>query len=555
MQIEFLYPLFLLLLPLYFFIEWLLSKHFKRVEFSNFKLLQKAVKKSFDFSKILKLLIVLFIVLALATPVTKQMHQAKTKKGYDISLLLDASDSMQEDNRFNTAKKIIAKFLKERKRDNISLSLFANYAYVASPLTYDKSSIEKMLKYIKLGVAGSRETALYEALFLGADLFKKSSNKNRVMILLTDGIDTVGDVSLKSAIDRIKKNRIKVYTIALGKTGDYNGEVLQKIATKSGGKFYTALKPEELDLIYSEINKLERAKIESKSYTTYNYYFIYPLIVATILMLIFAYIYRGRYSKVFMALALIFMGFALYRPSSTNSILNTKRGGEFAVAIDLSYSMDAKDIYPDRLTFTKSKINTLLNRLNGEKVALYGFANSGYLISPFTKDYERLKYLVKNLEPIGIKRDKSDILALLKAVNSVQNNKSSIIVFTSTDSKSITKAISYANSHNIKVNIYAVATKNGTTVKVDGKVLKDNFGNIKIFKLKSHIKELALTTRGRYFEYSLSDDINKIIDNIDKNSSIAGSKEDKKELFWIPLLIAFAFFVLSLFKKGVQWDI
>jgi len=551
-SIEFLYPLFLLLLPLYVFTEWLLSRHFKRVEFSNFKLLQKAVKKSFDFSKILKLLIVLFIALALATPVTKKMHQAKTKKGYDISLLLDASDSMQEDNRFNTAKKIIAKFLKERKRDNISLSLFANYAYVASPLTYDKSSIEKMLKYIKLGVAGSRETALYEALFLGADLFKKSSNKNRVMILLTDGIDTVGDVSLKSAIDRIKKNRIKVYTIALGKTGDYNGEVLQKIATKSGGKFYTALKPEELDLIYSEINKLERAKIESKSYTTYNYYFIYPLIVATILMLIFAYIYRGRYSKVFMALSLIFMGFALYRPSSTNSILNAKRGGEFAVAIDLSYSMDAKDIFPERLTFTKSKINTILNRLNGEKVALYGFANSGYLISPFTKDYERLKYLVKNLEPIGIKRDKSDILALLKAVNSVQNGKTSIIVFTSTDSKSITKAISYANSHNIKVNIYAVATKNGTTVKVDDRVLKDNFGNIKIFKLKSQIKELASATRGRYFEYSLSDDIDKIIDNIDKNSSIAGSKEDKKELFWIPLLFAFAFFVLSLFRKGVK---
>jgi len=148
-----------------------------------------------------------------------------------------------------------------------------------------------------------------------------------------------------------------------------------------------------------------------------------------------------------------------------------------------------------------------------------------------------------------------DLPILLKAVNSVQNGKTSIIVFTSTDSKSITKAISYANSHNIKVNIYAVATKNGTTVKVDDRVLKDNFGNIKIFKLKSQIKELASATRGRYFEYSLSDDIDKIIDNIDKNSSIAGSKEDKKELFWIPLLFAFAFFVLSLFRKGVKWDI
>ena len=544
MQIEFLHPYLLLLLPLYMLIIWLLNRRFKVVEFSNLKLLKKAVTREFDYSKILKFLIALFIVLALATPVKKHMHQAKEAKGYDISILLDASDSMQEDNRFDVAKEIIANFLKERKNDNIALSLFANYAYVASPLTYDKKSIEKMLKFIKLGVAGSRQTALNEALFLGADIFKKSDSKNRVMILLTDGLNTVNSVSLKSALSQIKSFNIKVYTIALGKKGDFNKEVLEHIATSSGGKFYQALKPQELALIYNEINKLESGKIESKSWASYTHYFQYPLAVALILLILFATLYKESYAKYLLLGAAIFMAIALYRPQSSKKPLASQNDTSFAVAIDLSYAMDAKDIYPNRLEFSKSKIEQMLNELSGQSVALYAYANEGYLISPETKDYKRLSYLAKNLEPVGIKRDRADILKLLQAINASNKELKSVIIFSSTNSQ-YKEALKYAKEHNFKLYIYAVATPKGSIVKIDNRVLKDNLGNIKLFNLKS-LQKLASSSGGEYKRYSLSSDLGSFLSKIDSKTSTPNPHKQKNELFYIPLLIAFALYILSL---------
>ena len=542
-----LHPYFFLLLPLYLLIVWLLNRHFIRVEFSNLKLLKKAVKSSFDYSKILKFLIALFMVLALATPVKKHMHQANKVKGYDISILLDASDSMKEDNRFAVAKEIIGNFLKKRKNDNIALSLFANYAYVASPLTYDKKSIEQMLKFIKLGVAGSRQTALNEALFLGADIFKKSDSKNRVMILLTDGINTVNSISLQSAISRINSFNIKVYTIALGKKGDFNKEVLESIASKSGGKFYQALKPQELELIYSEIDKLESGKVESRSYATYTHYFQYPLALALILLIFFGILYKQSYSKPLLIATAIFMTIALYRPQSTKQLLTSQNDTNFAVAVDLSYAIDATDIYPNRLAFAKSKIEQLLKELTGQSVALYAYANEGFLISPASKDYNRLSYLVKNLEPVGIKRERADILKLLKAMNRSNKELKSVIIFSSTNSD-YKEALDFANRHNIKIYIYAIATPKGSIVKVDNMVLKDSLGNIEVFRLKS-LKALANGSGGEYKTYSLSSDLEDFISAIDSKTTTPNPHKQKTELYYIPLLIAFVLYLLSLVRR------
>ena len=543
----FLHPYFLLLLPLYLFIVWLLNRHFRRVEFSNLKLLKKAVKSSFDYSKVLKFLIALFIVLALATPVKKHMHEASEVKGYDISILLDASDSMEEDNRFNVAKKIIANFLKKRKNDNIALSLFANYAYIASPLTYDKKSIEDMLKFIKLGVAGSRQTALNEALFLGANIFKKSDSKNRVLILLTDGINTVNSVSLESAISKIKSFNIKVYAIALGKKGDFNKEVLEYIAKQSGGKFYQALKPEELELIYNEIDKLESGKVQSKSYATYTHYFQYPLALALILLILFGILYSQSYSKPLLIATAVFMLIALYRPQSDKQILSRHNDTNFAIAVDLSYAMDAKDIYPNRLAFAKSKIEQLLKELTGQSVALYAYANNGFLISPQTKDYDRLSYLVKNLKAVGIKRDKANILNLLKAINTSNKELKSVIIFSSTNSES-RKALAFAKEHNIKLYIYAVATTKGSIVKIDNRVLKNSLGDIELFGLKS-LKALASGSEGDYKTYSLNNDLEGFISAIDSKTSTPNPHNQKSELFYIPLLLAFILYIFTLLKR------
>ncbi len=545
--IEFLYPIAFLLIPLYLLLDWFAKRYYKRVEFSNVAMLQRAVVKSFDYARVLRFLIVVFIALALAAPVTKHTIKQKSSKGYDISLLLDASDSMSEEHRFDIAKKIVANFIKQRKSDNIALTLFANYAYVASPLTYEKSSLLKVLKYLKLGVAGARDTALYEALFLGADIFKKSEQNNRVMILLTDGINTVKSVSLQSAMERIKKSGIKVYTIALGKKGDYNKEVLEQIAKSSGGKFYQALRPSELELIYNEINKLEAAKIESNTKISYTHYYRYPLMVALLLMLLYGVLYYGTYNRWLYGASILFILAAIYGPQQHNQLNTHKKGGSFAIAIDLSYAMDAEDIYPNRLAFTKAKIQALLKRLSGQKVALYAYAKSGYLITPATDDYDRLSYLVSHLSPVGIKRDRADIKALLESIVAVEQSQN-VLLFSATDEQEYTNALEYAKAHGIKLYIYAVATDLGTVIKEDGKVLKRD-GHMQVFRLNSGIEELAKRSGGRYWHYTLSDDIDDIIDAVETKDLQSIKSKGAKEIFYIPLLLGFLSFLLALYIR------
>ncbi len=544
-----LHPLYLLLVPLYLLLVWLLNRHFKRVEFSNYKLLTNTIKSSYDFSKILKFLIALLMVVALADPATKQLHSAKDTKGYDISLLLDASYSMREDNRFQKAKEILANFLKKRKNDNIALTLFANSAFVASPLSYDKKSIIKMLQYINLGIAGGRSTALYEALFLGADIFEKSQKGNRVMILLTDGINTVKSISLESAIAKIKNQNIKVYTIALGKKGDYNREVLNKIASDTGGKFYTAVKPDELELIYAQIDSLESAKIKSKSFTTYKHYFEYPLLGAFLLILLYGWIYHGSYNKTLMIMTVILLLTAIYQPGRVTFKTATQSAGEFTIAIDLSNYTRAKDIYPNRLAFSKAKILQLLNTLSGQKVALLAFAKEAYLVSPPTRDYERLKYLVKNIDPSNIKRDSANFKSLLAAVDKTANSQiKEVLIFSSGGVGSLREAKDYAIKHNIRVYTYTTATEKGGIIKIDGKIVKDKSGNIVITRANAAFRELATLSGGEHYNYSLSNDSNFVNTLGSKTRERLSDKKQKEELYYIPLLIALFTYILGVVR-------
>ena len=547
-----LHPSYLLLIPLYLLLVWLLNRHFKRVVFSNYKLLTNTIKSSYDFSRILKFLVVFLIVIALADPATKQLHKAKNLKGYDISLLLDASYSMREDNRFQKAKEILANFLQKRKNDNIALTLFANSAFIASPLSYDKKSIIKMLHYINLGIAGGRSTALYEALFLGADIFEKSQKGNRVMILLTDGINTVKSVSLESAIAKIKSQNIKVYTVALGKKGDYNSKVLNKIATATGGKFYSAIKPDELELIYSQIDALESAKIKSKSFATYKHYFEYPLWGAFLLLLLYGWIYRASYNKTLIIITITLLLIAIYRPGRVTFKTAQQSSGEFAIAMDLSDYARAKDIYPNRFAFSKAKIRQVLNGLRGQKVALLAFAKEAYLVSPPTRDYERLKYLVENIDPSNIKRDGVNFKNLLVATDRTVNSQpKEVLIFSSGGVGSLREAKDYAIKHNIKIYSYTTATEKGGIIKIDGKIVKDKLGNIVITRANAAFKELATLSGGEHYSYSLSNDSSFANSLGSKIREKLSDKKQKEELYYIPLLIAFFTYILAVVRPKI----
>ena len=258
--------------------------------FPNVQLLKKATRRSRLTLTLLKFFMVLLTIIALASPIKQDEIVNKEDKGYEISLILDASGSMQQNDKFGIVKAIVSQFIDQRVHDKIGLSIFADFAYVAIPLTYDKKSIKRLLSRLEVGIAGVNRTALYEALFLSSNLFKSSKAKEKIAILLTDGIDNTNTIPLDVAINTAKKYGIKVYTIGIGAPGDYNPEVLQKIAKETGGKFFSANSVQKLQEVYRTIDKLEKSEIKSNKYIKKSYYFAYPLTVAMLFLLLYFYL-------------------------------------------------------------------------------------------------------------------------------------------------------------------------------------------------------------------------------------------------------------------------
>jgi Ca-activated chloride channel family protein len=288
---------FWLFLPLLFLICAKFCKpRSEALFFPGTTMLQKAVKKSRLGVNVIKFLIVTLFSTALASPVIENEVSVQNDKGYEISLIMDASGSMEENNKFGIVKNIVEDFLDKRKHDKIGLTIFADFAYVAVPLTYDKKSIKRLLKRLDVGVAGKQRTALYEALFLSSNLFKDSKSKNKIAILLTDGMDNTNTIPLDVAIKTIKKYGIKVYTIGIGNPGDFNAQVLQYIAQESGGKFFMANSVQKLKAIYDTIDRLEKSEIKANKYVKKSYYFQYPLAIG-VLLLVGLFFYRNRGGK------------------------------------------------------------------------------------------------------------------------------------------------------------------------------------------------------------------------------------------------------------------
>ena len=292
-ELTFLDPLWFLLPLLYLLcMRWCKAKS-EALYFPGAALLQSVTKRRNIGLHLVQFLMVTAFAAALATPVIENEVTVENDKGYEISLIMDASGSMEENNKFGIVKEIVDDFLQKRKHDKIGLTIFADFAYVAVPLTYDKQSIRRLLKRLDVGVAGKQRTALYEALFLSSNLFKNSKSKNKIAILLTDGMDNTGTIPLDVAIKTVKKYGIKVYTIGIGNPGDFNAQVLQYIAQESGGKFFMANSVERLKKIYDTIDRLEKSEIKANKYVKKRHYFQYPLF-AGILLLVGFFFYRNR---------------------------------------------------------------------------------------------------------------------------------------------------------------------------------------------------------------------------------------------------------------------
>ena len=243
------------------------------------------------------------LIVAMMSPVKDEELSIKPTQGYDIALVLDASQSMSakgfdleepEKNRFDVVKSIVDAFVKERISDNIGIVVFGKYSFIAAPLTYDQVIISRIVDQLYIGMAG-KFTALYESLAQSVNLMKASTAKTKIAIVLTDGHNTPGGkVPLEAALEMAKKAKIKIYTVGIGAEREYNGALLKYIAQETGGADFHARKALELQEVYAKIDALEKSEITENSYTYKQYYFLYPLFIAMLSLLGYVYLRNKR---------------------------------------------------------------------------------------------------------------------------------------------------------------------------------------------------------------------------------------------------------------------
>ena len=279
---EFSYPWVFLLLIVYFVCEKFCPLKRMAIYFPHFEYTKKINKES-----LLKFFIIFFTLLALSNPYTiKEIIQ--TNKGDAIVLDIDSSGSMDEDNKFKFVQIVASNFISHRITDKIGLVVFGTNAFIASPLTKNRNFVVDVLNKMYVGIAG-RNTAILDSLVQSIRLLKKTNAKTKIIILLTDGMDNSSRVDLNSVMNEIKQNNIKVYTIGIGDEVNYN--LLKYLSQNSNGKMFKAYDIQDLANIYKSIDKLEKTNLKNKIIYK-EYYFIYPLMIAIILMLI--YIGRRR---------------------------------------------------------------------------------------------------------------------------------------------------------------------------------------------------------------------------------------------------------------------
>ncbi len=245
----------------------------------------------------------ILIVIALARPQTRNAWDNRSVEGIDIMLAIDISTSMLTQdlrpNRIEAAKNVAAAFIADRPNDNIGLTVFAGEAFTQCPLTTDHASLLNLLKNVRPDLAAtgliSDGTAIGMGLANAISRLKDSKAKSKVVILLTDGANNMGDISPLTAAQIAKSLGIRVYTIGVGSKRvaayEIDATTLKSIAATGDGNFYLATNNKELRQIYSDIDKLEKSRILVKKFSK-KYEAYQPFAIAALLMLLLEMLLR-----------------------------------------------------------------------------------------------------------------------------------------------------------------------------------------------------------------------------------------------------------------------
>ena len=260
----------------------------------HLNIFQFANQKSMFVINILKYFVIVFSIIALASPIKINDTILLKNNGINILLNLDASGSMKErdldetysKNRFEVVKEIVKDFMDKRVADNIGIVLFGDSVLIASPLSFDKNAQKQIIDYLDVEMAGQK-TAMIDSLASSINILKDKKAKSNIIILLSDGEDNASKIPLDVVIKLLNKYNIKAYTIGIG---NFNKDILYTIAKESNAKAYTAMSKEDLTLIYEDINKLEKSQIDQNKIVLKDYLFFYPLFLAVLSLILLIYL-------------------------------------------------------------------------------------------------------------------------------------------------------------------------------------------------------------------------------------------------------------------------
>lgn len=243
------------------------------------------------------------LLLALARPVWTGQPIPLESPYRDILLAVDLSDSMrtpdmqqqgQPLSRLAVVKSQLHDFIAQRAGDRMGLILFADHAYTMAPLTSDWQTLQSFVDELDFSMAGTL-TALGEGIDLAIERSRIEGSQQRILVLLSDGRETVGTVDPYAAIRRAHEAGLRIYSIGFGaepqdlpatQQADLDEPLLQAMANQTGGQYFRARDPDALANIYQEINRLEPRESGKRLFYPRSELFCWPLLGLALLSLL-----------------------------------------------------------------------------------------------------------------------------------------------------------------------------------------------------------------------------------------------------------------------------
>jgi Ca-activated chloride channel family protein len=286
--------LLLLLIPLTGWYIWKLRKSQASLQVPSLQAFHSPKSNSFKiylrhFPFVLRMIAIALLIMVLARPQSTNSWQNSSTEGIDIMLAIDISSSMLaqdlKPDRLEAAKDVAASFINGRPNDNIGLVIFSGESFTQCPLTTDHTVLLNLFKDIKSGMIDDG-TAIGLGLANAVSRIKDSQAVSKVIILLTDGSNNMGEIAPVTAADIAKAFGIRVYTIGVGTKGmapypfqtafgiqyqnvpvEIDESTLKQIASTTGGQYFRATDNASLKSIYAEIDRMEKTKISVQEFS------------------------------------------------------------------------------------------------------------------------------------------------------------------------------------------------------------------------------------------------------------------------------------------------